>query len=125
MGILDRLTQLATTFEAKSHSPNGSEYAPNYVVSGSLPRLKLAGDESPLHATKDGKEGYSLNGAKEKEVRELYNEYDDGMVNSLPSLDKLTLDNPQPTHYKDLQTGDPVTVLYTSKNNYLNSLKEK
>ncbi len=123
MGILDRLTQLATTSEAKSYSPNGSTYAPNYIVAGALPKSKLAGEESPLHATKNGEEGYSLNGNNESDVRALYNEYDNGMSNTLPKPSKLN--DPQSTEYNDLQLGTTVTVLYTPTNTYEKSLKEK
>jgi hypothetical protein len=127
MGILDRLKQLATTPEAKSHSPNGSEYAPNYAVEGSLPSSSLAGKFSPLHAINNGAlpstEGYSLNGNYVAAVMGLYFLYDDGQINTLPKPSKLN--DPQSTEYNDLQLGTTVTVLYTSKNNYLNSLKEK
>jgi hypothetical protein len=123
MGIRSRLTQQATTTEAKSYSPNGSIYAPNYIVDGALPISKLVGDESPLHATRDGKEGYSLNGNNESDVRALYNEYDDGMGNALPPIS--TLDNPKAIEYTDLQTLEKVTVLYTPTNTYEKSFKQK
>lgn len=84
MGILDKLNKLATDDKLKTLSPNGSIYAPNYIVSGSLPTNKLAGDDSPLHASKDGKEGYSLNGNGEADITVLYNAYDDGVANTLP-----------------------------------------
>jgi len=123
MGILDRLKQLATTPEAKSHSPNGSEYAPNYVVNNPYPQNPLSTISSSLHADREGNPGYSLNGAGLSEVQKLYNEYDDGSTYTLPPSSDL--DNPQATYYTDLQTGDKVTVLYTSKNKYLDSIKEK
>jgi len=86
MGILDKLNKLATEEKFKTLSPNGSIYAPNYVVAnGDVPKSKLAGEESPLHAGKDGTEGYSLNGNSSAEVTKLYNEYDDGIANALPN----------------------------------------
>jgi hypothetical protein len=115
MGILDKFKN---PFD--DTVKNGSTYGPKYTANNSLPEFKLAGRESPLHANPDGTEGYSLNGAGLSEVQKLYNEYDDGVPNSLPPLDKLTLDNPQATCYTDLQTGKPVSVLYTSKSPYTN-----
>ena len=127
MGILDRLTQQAKTPEAKLDSPNGSRYAPNYAVEGSLPSSSLSGKFSPLHAINNGAlpspEGYSLNGNYVAAVMGLYFLYDDGQINTLPKPSKLN--DPQSTEYNDLQLGTTVTVLYTSENNYLNSLKEK
>ena len=123
MGILDRLSTKATTTEAKSHSPNGSIYAPNYTVNDTLPKSELAGEESPLHATKNGEGGYSLNGNKESDVRALYNAYDNEMTNALPPAS--TIDNPKAIEYTDLQTGEKISVLYTPTNTYEKSFKEK
>ena len=130
MGILDKLTKLATSPEAKSYSLNGSIYAPNFIVANSSEEelnQTLAGKFSPLHAINNGDlpstEGYSLNGAMEFDMRQLYNNYDNGTVNNLPPPSKLN--DPKSTEYNDLQSGTKVTVLYTHENNYLNSLKEK
>jgi hypothetical protein len=121
MGILDRLTKLATTKEAKSYSPNGSIYAPNFIVANSSEEelnQTLAGKFSPLHANQDGSEGYSLNGAMESDVRQLYNNYDNGTVNNLPLPSKLN--DPQSTTYISINR-DQVTVNYTSERTYLMS----
>ena len=98
MGILDKLKQLATDDKLKTLSPNGSIYAPNYIVSGSLPTNKLASEQSPLHFNPNdpGKEGYSLNGNGEADVTALYNAYDDGVVNALPKPSILDNANNDP-----------------------------
>jgi hypothetical protein len=84
MGLKDKLNQLATKEPFKTLSPNGSIYAPNYIVNGAYPTSSLAGEESPLHASKNGTAGYSLNGNGEADVTTLYNGYDDGVSNTLP-----------------------------------------
>jgi hypothetical protein len=96
MGILDKLNKLATDDKLKTLSPNGSIYAPNYVVDGAYPTSKLAGGDSSLHAGKDGKEGYSLNGEGVADVTALYNAYDDGVVNALPKPSILDNANNDP-----------------------------
>ncbi len=96
MGLKDKLNKLAEDEKFKTLSPNGSIYAPNYIVNGAYPTSSLAGEESPLHASKDGTAGYSLNGEKSAEVTTLYNGYDDGVSNTLPT--PTVLENfPDPT----------------------------
>jgi hypothetical protein len=84
MGIKDKLNKLATKEPFITLSPNGSIYAPNYIVDGAYPTSSLAGEDSPLHASKNGTAGYSLNIDRLAEVTKLYNEYDDGVSNTLP-----------------------------------------
>jgi hypothetical protein len=80
MGILDKFKTPKST-ELK----NGSEYAPKYNANdGAVPETPLAGKNSPLHADKDGKEGFSLNGKDLNGITKLYSEYDDGAINTLP-----------------------------------------
>jgi len=117
MGILDKLNKLATDEKLKTLSPNGSIYAPNYVVAnGDVPKSKLAGEESPLHASKNGTEGYSLNGEGVADVTKLYNEYDDGVVNTLPN----------PTNYENFP--DPTNTFtppYNPTKKYIDNHPEK
>ena len=115
MGILDKLNKLATDDKLKTLSPNGSIYAPNYTVSGSLPTNKLAGDDSPLHAGKDGKESYSLNGDGEAGITVLYNAYDDGVVNALP----------KPSTYDDANNDPKFVSTYNSTKTYTDNHPEK
>jgi hypothetical protein len=96
MGIKDKLNKLATDDKLKTLSPNGSIYAPNYVVNGAYPTSPLAGGDSSLHAGKDGKEGYSLNGEGVADVTALYNAYDDGEAYALPEPSKLDDANNDP-----------------------------
>jgi hypothetical protein len=96
MGIKDKLNKLATDDKLKTLSPNGSIYAPNYVVDGAYPTSRLTSVNSPLHADQDGNEGYSLNGAILGEINKLYNAYDDGESNPLPEPSKLDNANNDP-----------------------------
>ena len=96
MGIQDKLKKLATDDKLKTLSPNGSIYAPNYIVNDPLPTNKLTGANSPLHADQDGNEGYSLNGVILGGIDKLYSEYDDGVANKLPEPSKLDNANNDP-----------------------------
>ena len=118
MGILDKLNKLATDEKLKTLSPNGSIYAPNYVVAnGDVPKSKLAGEQSPLHFNPNdpGKEGYSLNGNGEADVTALYNAYDDGVVNALP----------KPSTYDDANNDPKFVSTYNSTKTYTDNHPEK
>lgn len=85
MGILDKFKT-----PKSSELKNGSEFAPKYdAKAGDVPKSKLTGVNSPLHADQDGNEGYSLNGTILDGIDKLYSEYDDGVVNALPPSSKL------------------------------------
>jgi hypothetical protein len=107
MGILDTFKTPKST-ELK----NGSEFAPKYYADDkAVPKSILASEQSPLHFNPNnpGKEGYSLNGNGEADVTKLYNEYDDGESNALPT----------PTVLEDLK--DPTntfTPTYRSDKKY-------
>ena len=123
MGIFDRLTKLATTKEAKSYSPNGSIYAPNYVVTdGKVPESPLSTKKSKLHAD-DGIAGYSTGDDNKinNEVLTQAQQYDDGEDSfALPIKEKLHLHEPKSTTYISINR-DQVTVNYTSERTYLMS----
>jgi hypothetical protein len=126
MGIFDRLTTPAIN-EFKTFSPNGSIYAPNYVVNNSLPSSSLASLQSNLHAIDgDGvaEPGYSTgeNGDVNREVFKQAQQYDDGHSDTLPNKSQLYLHKPRPTRYTS-PTKDWVYVNYNSENTYLNSFK--
>ena len=100
MGILDKFKT-----PKSSELKNGSEFAPKYdAKAGDVPKSRLTGVNSPLHADQDGNEGYSLNGKGEPDVAKLYNEYDDGVSNTLP----------KPT---DLENQLDPTGTFVAKNN--------
>ena len=81
MGILDKFKT-----PKSSELKNGSEYAPKYNANdGAVPKSELASEFSPLHAGAKGEEGFSLNGTDLNEVTKLYNAYDDGVINTLPT----------------------------------------
>ena len=107
MGILDKFKT-----PKSSELKNGSEYAPKYNANdGDVPETPLAGKNSPLHADKDGKEGFSLNGNNLNGVTKLYSEYDDGAINTLP----------KPTELEDqLDPTGTFTQKYDSTQKYLN-----
>ncbi len=107
MGILDKFKTPKST-ELK----NGSEFAPKYNANdGAVPKTLLASDNSPLHADKDGKEGFSLNGKDLNGVTKLYNAYDDGAVNALPTPTELEDSNRYSSEF---------TQKYDSKTKYSN-----
>ena len=92
MGILDTFKTPKST-ELK----NGSEFAPKYdAKEGDVPKSRLTGVNSPLHADQDGNEGYSLNGVILGRIDKLYSEYDDGVANKLPEPSKLDDANNDP-----------------------------
>ena len=80
MGILDKFKT-----PKSSELKNGSEYAPKYSTDGAIPKSILASEFSPLHAGAKGEEGFSLNGTDLDGVTKLYNAYDDGVTNKLPT----------------------------------------
>ena len=65
----------------------------------------LATKSSPLHAIPNGQPGYSLNGDLAPVVRNLYNEYEDGVVNPLPMPSQLDLNGKTPARYTNPETG--------------------
>jgi hypothetical protein len=111
MGILDKF-KTPKSNELK----NGSEFAPKYSTTGAIPKSELASEFSPLHAGTKGEEGYSLNGTDLNGVTKLYNEYDDGVVNALPT----------PTEYENFP--DPTGTFkpqYNSGKKYEDNHPEK
>jgi len=91
MGILDLL---------RDKGSNLSKY------NGTTPSANpLTLKSSALHSTSDGVAGYSLDGGFAGEVRQAYNEYDDGHPNALPQPSDLDLNGKQPTGYKHPEKG--------------------
>ena len=124
MGILDKLNQLATEKKLKELSPNGSIYAPNYIVDGAYPTSSLSTKLSKLHAVDIGGgnavPGYST-GEDDKINNEVFTQvqqYDDGHDFALPGKGELDYHKPKATTYIS-PSGDQVTVKYTSENTYL------
>lgn len=127
MGILDRLTTPAIN-EFKTFSPNGSIYAPNYVVTnGKVPESPLSTKQSKLHAVDVGGgnavPGYSTGDTDEinNEVISQAHQYDDGDSSfPLPGKGELDYHKPKATTYTS-PNGNQVTVNYTSGRTYLMS----
>ena len=91
MGILDKL------------KTDGSDLS---YHDGKDPSInELATDDSLLHASKDGKPGYSLDGAGENIVRISYAMYEDGANNPLPQPSKLDLARDKRKTYTNPETG--------------------
>lgn len=125
MGIFDRLTTPATA-ASRSFSPNGSIYAPNYVVNNSLPKSPLSTKQSKLHADNNSA-GYSTGDDNEinQEVFRQVQQYDDGHDFTLPNKEQLDYHIPKPSEiaYTILPTSTRITPIYNSENTYLNSFK--
>jgi len=121
MGILDRLSTPAIN-EFKTFSPNGSIYAPNYIVTnGKVPESPLTTKQSKLHADNNSA-GYST-GEDDKINNEVFaqvQQYDDGHEFTLPGKGELDYHKPKATTYIS-PNGDQVTVNYTSGRTYLMS----
>jgi hypothetical protein len=82
MGLLTKLTSEGSTFTA---------------YDGATPTINpLATKYSPLHADID-RPGYSLNGSFASQVINNYNEYLDGVNNSIPQPSQLDIDGQVPT----------------------------
>ena len=124
MGILDRLSTPAIN-EFKTFSPNGSIYAPNYIVTnGKVPESPLTTKQSKLHADNNSA-GYSTgdDDTINNEVISQAYQYDDGDDSfPLPGKGELDYHKPKSTTYTS-PNGNQVTVNYTSGNTYLNSFK--
>jgi hypothetical protein len=122
MGILERLLTPAIN-EFKTFSPNGSIYAPNYIVTnGKVPESPLTTKQSKLHADNNSA-GYST-GDDDKINNEVISQayqYDDGDDSfPLPGKGELDYHKPKETTYIS-PSGDQVTVNYTSGRTYLMS----
>ena len=126
MGIKDKLNQLATEKKLKELSPNGSIYAPNYIVDGAYPTSSLSTKLSKLHAVDIGGgnavPGYSIgdDNTINNEVFTQAQQYDDGHDFALPGKGELDYHKPKATTYIS-PSGDQVTVNYTSGRTYLMS----
>lgn len=91
MAILDLLTK------------KGSVYTP-YDGATPTPNV-LSTKASKMHATPAGDAGYSLGGNFWIDVAVPYNQYDDGVNNTIPQPSGLDLDGKTPTKYKNPETG--------------------
>jgi hypothetical protein len=82
MGLQDKLLNQGSTL-SKNNGGN------NETLGGSS-------RESRLHGTPNGDGGYSLNGSNFTEVNQNYQEYSDGIPNTLPSPSALDINGIKP-----------------------------
>ena len=91
MGILDLLTTQGSTLSAHD---------------GATPPINpLTTKNSGLHAKGNGAAGYSLDGALKAEVVKAYNEYEDGVPNTIPQPSTLDLNGKKPKSYTHPEKG--------------------
>jgi hypothetical protein len=80
MGLKDKLTTQGSKFTYPADGTTAVPYTPSYVP----PVNPLATQQSKLHADAAGTPGYSLNGNDANGISNLYNQYKDGISNTIP-----------------------------------------
>jgi hypothetical protein len=95
MGLLDKLETEGSKFTYTADGAVATPYPQDYLIAVN----QLATGQSTLHATGDV-EGYSLNGANVAITTALYNQYKDGVINTLPNPSELDLNGQFPSYGK-------------------------
>jgi len=90
MGLLDKLQTNGSTL---STNDGGT---PSSIPGGPVGN-NLITNNSGLHAKADGSPGHSLNGSNASNVVQNYANYNDGIVNPLPSPSTIDLNGQSPT----------------------------
>ena len=97
MGLSNKLETEGSKFTYTANGAVATPYPDSFIPDTN----QLATQNSILHGTLAGGEGYSLAGAGAGFVNALFNQYKDGVPPSLPNPSELDLNGQLPSKYVD------------------------